>query len=81
MATFCNVHSLAHDISERMSIAEIKEKFFFRSHDNLRVVWDYCLLAKMELDNSEEELDEMQCEIFQRLSAFYEQTGTFAAYF
>ena len=29
MATFPNVHSLAHDISDDMSIAEIKEIFFF----------------------------------------------------
>ena len=84
MATFRNVHSFAHDISDKMSIAEIKEKFFFGSNDNLPVVWDYCILAKLELDNSEEERDEsdeMQCEIFQKLSAFYERTGTFAAYF
>ena len=84
METFRNVHSFAHDISDKMSIAEIKEKFFFGSNDNLPVVWDYCILAKLELDNSEEERDEsdeMQCEIFQKLSTFYERTGTFAAYF
>ena len=67
-----------------MSNAEIKEKFFFGSNDNMTVVWDYCILSKMEVDNSEEEVDEsdeMQFEIFQRLSTFYEQNGTFAAYF
>ena len=67
-----------------MSNAEIKEKFFFGSNNNMTVVWDYCILSKMEVDNSEEEVDEsdkMQFEIFQKLIKFYEQNGTFAAYF
>ena len=48
----------------------------------MTVVWDFCILSKMEADNSEEEFDEsdeMQFEIFQKLSQFYEQHGTLAA--
>ena len=85
MATFRNVHALANDIdiSDAMSNAEIKEKFFFGGNDNMTVVWDYCILPKMEADNSGEEYDEsdeMQFEIFEKLSKFYERNGTLAAY-
>ena len=65
-------------------LSEIKEKFFFGSNDNISVVWDYCIVSKMEADNSEEELDEsdeMQFEIFEKLSKFYELHGIWAACF
>ena len=47
------------------------------------VVWDYCILSKMEAESSEDEMDEsddMQFEIFQKLADFYGQNRTFAPY-
>ena len=49
----------------------------------MSVVWDYCILSKMEAENSQAEMDEsdeMQFEIFQKLANFYEQNRTLAAY-
>ena len=76
MATFRNVHSLAHDISDDMLSDEKREKICFGGSDNTSVVWDYCTLSKMKAENAEEEVDEsdeMQFEIFQKLSSSYEQ--------
>ena len=83
MTTFRNVHSLASDISDELSATEKRNRFFFGSSDNMTIVWDYCILSKMEADNSEDEIDEsdeMQFESFQELADFYRQHRTLAAY-
>ena len=46
--TLRNVCLLAHDNSSSMSAAEIKNKFFFDSVDNIKIVWNYCTLSKLE---------------------------------
>jgi len=72
--TFRNLCLLAHDNSSSMSAAEIKNKFFFDSVDNIKIVWDYCILSKLEAQSSSEimdESDEMQLEIFKQLESFY----------
>ena len=77
--TFRNVCLLAHDNSSSMSAAEIKNKFFFDSVDNIKIVWDYCILSKLEAQSSSEimdESDEMQLEIFKQLESFYSQHKT-----
>ena len=69
METFRNVRVLAHDNSSTMSATEIKNQFFFGSLDNIRVVWDYCILSKLEAESSSEvldESDEMQLGIFKQ---------------
>ena len=76
METFHTVHSLAFDNSDAMSSAQKKAKFFFGGRDYISVIWDYCTLSKMEADKSTEEgdaSDEMQLEIFERLSRFMKQ--------
>jgi hypothetical protein len=83
MATFRNVHSLASDISDELSATEKRNRFFFGSGDYMTIVWDYCILSKMEAESSGDEIDEsdeMQFEIFQKLADFYRQHRTFAAY-
>ena len=58
METFCNLHSIAFDNSDSMSFAAKKEKFFFGREDSIQIMWDYCILSKMEVEKSAEELDE-----------------------
>ena len=65
-----------------MSAAEIKNKFFFGNTDNIKIIWDCCILSKLEADSSSEVLDksdEMQLEIFKQLESFYERHKTFPA--
>ena len=79
-SAFHNIWLLANDNSSTMSAAEIKNKFFFGSVDNIRVVWDYCMLSKLEAESSFEvldESDEMQLEIFKQLESFYTRHKTF----
>ena len=83
METFCNIWLLAEDNSSSMSATEIKNKFFFGSTDNMKIIWDYCILSKLEADSSSEvldESDEMQLEIFKQLESFYERHKTFPAH-
>ena len=66
-----------------MSAAEIKNKFFFDSVDNIKIVWDYCILSKLEAQSSSEimdESDEMQLEIFKQLESFYSKHKTLPAH-
>ena len=80
--TFRNVCLLAHDNSSSMSAAEIKNKFFFDSVDNIKIVWDYCILSKLEAQSSSEimdESDEMQLEIFKQSESFYSRHKTLPA--
>ena len=63
-----------------MSAAEIKNKFFFGSNDNIKIIWDYYILSKLEADSSSkvlDESDEMQLEIFKQLESFYTRHKTF----
>ena len=81
--TFHNICLLAHDNSSSMSVAEIKNKFFFDSNDNIKIVWDYCILSKLEAQSSSEildESDEMQLEIFKQLESFYNRHKTLPAH-
>ena len=81
--TFRNVCLFAHDNSSSMSAAEIKNKFFFESVDNIKIVWDYCTLSKLEAQSSSEildESDEMQLEIFKQLECFYIRHKTLPAH-
>ena len=71
------------DIRVSFALDEIRGMATFRNVHAMTVVWDYCILSKMEADNSGEEYDEsdeMQFEIFEKLSKFYERNGTLAAY-
>jgi len=66
-----------------MSANEINNKFFFGSTDNIKIIWDYCILSKLEADSSSEvrdEGDEMQLEVFNQLESFYERHKTFPAH-
>jgi len=83
METFRNICVLAQDYSSTMSTTEIKNKFFFGSFDNIKIIWDYCILSKLEQDSSSEERDEgdeMQLDIFNQLEKFYLRHKTFPAH-
>ena len=58
METFRNLHSIAFNNSDSMCFVEKKEKFFFGKEDNIQVMWDYCILSKLDVEKSSEELDE-----------------------
>ena len=65
-----------------MSAAEIKNNFFFDSTEKIKIIWDYCILSKLEADSSSEVLDEsddMQSEIFKfkQLESLYARHKTF----
>ena len=82
METFRNLHSIAFDNSDSMSFATKKEKFFFGREDSIQVMWDYCILSKMEVENSAEELDEgdhMHLENFNMWAEFFSKYGTLPA--
>ena len=82
METFRNLHSIAFDNSDSMSFATKKEKFFFGREDSIQVLWDYCILSKMEVENSAEELDEgdhMHLENFNMWAEFFSKYGTLPA--
>ena len=79
MATVCNIHLLAHDFAANFSTAKLKDKFFFGSNDNIRVVWDYCILCNLEIDRDSEELDAsdlMHLDILDKLQDFYKNYST-----
>ena len=76
MKIFQPVQSIAFDISDAMTSAQNKEKFFFGGRDYISVIWDDCILSKIEADKSTEEGDAsnlMQLEILERLSRFMKQ--------
>ena len=82
METFRNIYSIAFDNSDSMSFAERKEKFFFGKDNNIQVMWDYCILAKMEVEQSSEELDEgdhMHLDNFNIWAEFFSKYGTLPA--
>ena len=82
METFRNVHFITFDNSDSMSFAERKEKFFFGKDNNIQVMWDYCILAKMEVEQSSEELDEgdhMHLDNFNIWAEFFSKYGTLPA--
>ena len=71
METFHNVCLLAHDIA-RCQLLKSRTFSFIGSIDNIRVVWDYCILSKLEADSSSEVLDESDnMQIFKQLESFY----------
>ena len=58
METFRDLHSIACNSSDSMSFVDKKEKFFFGKEDNIQVMWDYCILSKLDVEKSSEEVDE-----------------------
>ena len=82
METFCNLHSIAFNNSDAMSFAEKKENFFFGKEDNIQVMWDYCILSKLEVEKSSEELDEgdhMHLDNLNIWAEFFAKYGTLPA--
>ena len=82
METFRNLHSTAFDNSDELSSIEKKAKFFFGDKDNLQVMWDYCILSKMDSERSSEELDEgdlMHLENFEAYAKFFATFKTLEA--
>ena len=82
METFRKLHSMAFDNSDSMSFAAKKEKFSFGREDSIQVMLDYCILSKMEVEKSAEELDEgdhMHLETFNIWVVFFSKYGTLPA--
>ena len=50
MAKFCNIHLIVHDFAADISIADLKDKSLFGSNNNIKVVWDYCILSNFGID-------------------------------
>ena len=71
---FKNLVQIISDISGELSTEIKKENFFFGSRYNLKIVWEYCVLAKIDLDENPGILDDgdrMRLEDFKMLMDFY----------
>ena len=79
---FKNLVQIISDISGELSTEIKKENFFFGSRYNLKIVWEYCVLAKIDLDENPGILDDgdrMRLEDFKTLMDFYLRHNTLKA--
>ena len=79
---FKNLVQIISDISGELSTEIKKENFFFGSRYNLKIVWEYCVLAKIDLDENPGILDDgdrMRLEDFKNLMDFYLKYNTLKA--
>ena len=71
---FKNLIQIISDVSGQHSNEIRKENFFFGSRYNLKIMWEYCSLSKLDLDETPGMLDEgnkMRIEDFKMLMDFY----------
>ena len=55
---FKNLVQIISDVSGQHSTETRKENFFFGSRYNLKIMWEYCVLAKFDLDENPGILDD-----------------------
>ena len=71
---FKNLVQIISDTSGQHSKKISKDFFFFGSRYNLKIVWEYCTLSKLHLDENSGMLDDgdrMQIEDYKTLMDFY----------
>jgi len=76
---FKNLVQIISDVSGQHSDEIKKENFFFGSRYNLKIIWEYCCLSKIDLDENPGILDEgdrMRIEDFKVLNDFYLKNKT-----
>ena len=74
---FKNLVQIISDVSGQHSTETRKENFFFGSRYNLKIMWEYCVLAKIDLDENPGILDDgdrMRLEDFKTLLGFLFET-------
>ena len=77
---FRDLTSIVWDYSDTSPLDARKKSFFFGKRTNLQLMWEYCYLSKIDLEQSGEELDQsdlMIVEDFKRLMEFYNRERTF----
>ena len=77
---FRDLTSIVWDNSDTISLDSRKKSFFFGKRTNLQLMWEYCYLSKIDLEQSGEILDQsdlMIVEDFKRLMEFYNQEKNF----
>ena len=73
-SVFHDLLKISFDNSGTLSEKDRKEKFFFGHPKNLQIVWEYCMLSKIDIEVSPGLLDEgdtMRIEDFNSLMDFY----------
>ena len=76
---FKNLVQIISDVSGSHSDEIKKEFFFFGSRYNLKIIWEYCCLSKMDLEENPGILDDgdrMRLEDFKALNDFYLRNKT-----
>ena len=76
---FKNLVQIISDVSGQHSNEIRKEIFFFGSRYNLKIMWEYCCLSKLDLDENPGMLDDgdkMRMEDFKMLFDFYLRHNT-----
>ena len=76
---FKNLVQIISDVSGELSTEIKKENFFFGSRYNLKIMWEYCCLPKLDLDENPGMLDDgdkMRMEDFKMLFDFYLRHNT-----
>ena len=79
-SVFRDLTSIVWDNSDTIPLDSRKKSFFFGKRTNLQLMWEYCYLSKIDLEQSGEVLDEsdvMIVEDFKRLMEFYNRERTF----
>ena len=72
--------TIVWDNSDTLSLEARKKRFFFGKRTNLQLMWEYCYLSKIDLEQSGETLDQsdlMIVEDFKRLMEFYNHEKNF----
>ena len=76
---FKNLVQIISDVSGDLSSESKKENFFFGSRYNLKIMWEYCTLSKIDMDENPgilDDSDRMRIEDFNSLMNFYLKTST-----
>ena len=75
-SVFRNLTSIASDNSDTIPLDIRKKEFFLGKSNNLKLMLEYCILSKLELEESGEELDESDLMIvgyFNCIMEFYKR--------
>jgi hypothetical protein len=75
---FRDLCSIVWDNSDNIPFDKSKKNFFFGKRSNLQIMWEYCILSKVDMEESGDILDEsdvMIVEDFKRINMeFYNQS-------
>ena len=77
---FRDLCSIVWDNSDTIPLDTRKKNFFFGKRSNLRIMWEYCILSKVDMEESADILNEsdlMIVEDFRHIMEFYNHTKTY----